>query len=200
MGKCHFCKAKISGQYPLVELLSAFAAAAAALKFGITPTGCIIYALSAALIVITFIDLEFKIIPNVISFPGMIFGLLLGIAAQYTPYFTTPLTESAWDSLLGFLCGGGFFYAIGAVYYICTKRVGLGGGDIKLMSMTGAILGVNSVPPSIFIGSMLGAVIGILLMTIGGNGRHTEIPFGPWLAAGVFAFLYADTSLFQIIP
>ena len=78
-GRCHSCKKPISGQYPLVELLSATAALASCIQFGFTLTSLIVYLLCAALIVITFIDFEFKIIPNVISFPGMIFGLLLGI-------------------------------------------------------------------------------------------------------------------------
>lgn len=197
LGKCSFCKTRISGQYPLVELLSAAFAFASILHFGPTITGVIVYILCATLIVITFIDLEFKIIPNVISFPGMIIGLLLGIFSQYTGLLNWPLTQDAFDSLLGFLLGGGFFYVISLFYYLCTKRIGLGGGDIKLLAMCGAVLGVSSVPPTIFAGSLAGASIGILLMVIKGSGRHTEIPFGPWLSLGALLYIFTDLSIFR---
>lgn len=196
-GRCGFCKSRISGQYPFVELLSAALAFLSILRFGPTPTAAIVYALSATLLVITFIDLEFKIIPNVISFPGMIFGLLLGIFSQYTGLLLWPLTQSALDSLVGFLLGGGFFYCISLGYYLIAKRVGLGGGDIKLLAMTGAILGVSSVPPTIFAGSLLGAVVGITMMLLKGGGRHTEIPFGPWLSLGALLYMFGDLSIFR---
>ena len=198
MGRCAFCKTRISGKYPLVEALSAAFAFMTCLTFGSNITALIVYLLCASLIVITFIDLEFKIIPNVISFPGMTFGLLLGIASQYSGgLIQWPLTQSAWDSLLGFLLGGGFFYVISLFYYLLTKRIGLGGGDIKLLAMTGAILGVESVPPTIFAGSLAGAIIGILLIVIKGSGRHTEIPFGPWLSLGAILYIFVDLSMFR---
>lgn len=197
-GKCYFCRARISGQYPLVELLSAVAALAAYVRFDLTPTGVLVYLLCASLIVITFIDLEFKIIPNVISYPGMTIGLCLGIASQYSEWFVWPITQGALDSLLGFLAGGGFFYVIGKIYFLFSKRVGLGGGDIKLLAMTGAILGLSSVPPTIFAGSLFGAVVGLLTIVIKGGGRHTEIPFGPWLALGAITYIFADMPFFRV--
>jgi len=185
-GKCRGCSTSISGQYTFVELLTGVAALASTLHFGFTPTAAIIFVICASLIAITFIDLEFKIIPNVISFPGMILGLLLGIVSQYSGVISQPLTQSAWDSLTGFLCGGGFFYVVGMLYYAFSKRVGLGGGDIKLLAFTGAILGVDSVIPTIFAGSLVGAVVGLITVALKGGGRHTEIPFGPWLIIYIF--------------
>lgn len=196
--KCRHCREPISGQYPLVELLSALAAAATWIHFGLTPTGLVVYALTAALIVITFIDFEFKIIPDVISFPGMTLGMILGIASQYTGAFDFPVTQSAWDSLVGFLIGAGFFYVISRAYLAATDRVGLGGGDVKLMGMTGAIMGYQSVIPTLFAGSMLGAAVGILTIVVRGGGRHTEIPFGPWLSIGALLYVFADLAFFRI--
>ncbi len=196
-GKCRGCKTKISPQYPVVEALSALAAIETVIRFDVTPTAFVIYALVAALIAITFIDLEHKIIPNLISFPGMTLGLLLGIASQYTHAFQSPpITRDALDSLLGFIVGGGFFHVIGAVYYLFTKRVGLGGGDIKLMAMTGAILGWESVPTTIFMGSLIGSVVGIGMMVVRGGGRHIEIPFGPWLSLGAIIYIFSDIRWF----
>ncbi len=153
-GKCRTCKVQISGQYPFVEALSAIATAATYIQFGLNPTSVVLFLLIETLIVISFIDLEFKIIPNVISFPGITLGLFLGIASQYSGHFSWPLTQSAFDSLVGMYAGGGFFYLIGWVYFYFTKQVGLGGGDVKLMGMTGAILGWQSVAPTIFLGSL----------------------------------------------
>jgi leader peptidase (prepilin peptidase)/N-methyltransferase len=197
-GKCHNCKNSISGQYPLVELLSGAFGVLCYIKFGFNPTGVIIFLLVTSLIVITFIDLELKIIPNVISFPGMIFGLILGVVAQFTDFLSTPLTSGVIDSLLGFFVGGGSFYLIGWLYYLATKRIGLGGGDIKLMAMIGAILGINAIWPTIFFGSLFGAIIGVAAMAFKGGGRHTEIPFGPWLALGCLIHLFTNIAIFQM--
>lgn len=197
-GKCRGCKESISGQYPFVELLTGIAAVACLLYFGMTPTAVVLFAVCASLIAITFIDLEFKIIPNLISFPGMTLGLLLGIASQYTGLFGEPLTQSAWDSLTGFLCGGGFFYVVGMAYYAFSKRVGLGGGDIKLLAFTGATLGVDSVIPTIFAGSLVGAVVGVATVALKGGGRHTEIPFGPWLSLGAVIYIFIDLPFLRL--
>lgn len=205
LGKCRTCKAPISGQYPAVELLSAVFAVICFERFGYTPTGAVIFALSLTLLVISFIDFEFKLIPNVISYPGITFGLLLGIVAQYTTLFHCPphtiywpITQSALDSLVGMLAGGGFFWLIGEGYYLVTKQEGIGGGDVKLMAMTGAILGWQSVAPTIFAGSVSGAIIGILVMVVTGKGRKTEIPFGPWLSLGAILYMFADLPYFRM--
>jgi leader peptidase (prepilin peptidase) / N-methyltransferase len=196
-GKCRECRHPISGRYPLVELLGAAAGAASYIHFGVTPTAFVIFALLLALIAITFIDFEFRIIPDVISIPGIALGLLLGIAAQFTEYFpchfsTCVLTQSAWDSLLGFLFGAGFFEAVGLIYERIAKREGIGYGDVKLLGMTGAILGWRSVAPTIFVGSVIGAVVGIVVMLMSGTGRKTEIAFGPWLSVGAVIYIFGN--------
>lgn len=203
-GKCRTCRSKISGQYPLVELLSGIAAVGVALRFGVTPVGFVVYALLLSLIVITFIDFEFRIIPNVISFPGITLGLLLGIAAEYSHFFSCqrselycPMTTGAMDSLVGMLIGGGFFELIGRGYEWWAKREGIGGGDVKLMAMTGAIMGWRSVAPTIFMGSLVGAVIGVAVALLQGTGRKTEIAFGPWLAVGAVLYIFADLPYFR---
>jgi leader peptidase (prepilin peptidase)/N-methyltransferase len=193
-GKSRHSGKPISGKYPLIEALTALVAVGTFIKFGLTPTGIVVFALAAALIAITWIDLEFLIIPNVISYPGMTLGLLLGILSQYTGWFTFPITQSAVDSLMGFLVGGGFFFVVGQGYYLATKRVGLGGGDIKLMGMTGAFLGIGSILPTILIGSVAGVIVGVFTIIISGGGRHSEIPFGPWLSLGAAVYMFADPT------
>lgn len=195
--KCRTCKAPISGQYPLVELLSGFAIVASFLFTEDVPTAILVYALTATLIVITFIDLEHKIIPNKISYPGIVIGLAVGLWQEFFPTFSYPVTTGMLDSVYGFLLGGGFFYVIGELYYYATKRDGLGGGDIKLMAMTGALLGWRSIPPTIFVGSLAGALVGIVLMLFRGANRQLEIPFGPWLSLGVLLYVFGDLPFFR---
>ncbi len=198
--KCRTCQAPISGRYPFVEILSGMLAAFCGLKFGVTPTGILLYFFSATLLAITFIDFDHKIIPNVISFPGMTFGLFLGCFNQYTTFFESPLTNGACDSLLGLIAGGGFFWLVSELYYLLKGAVGLGGGDIKLTAMIGAILGVESIIPTIFAASLIGAPYGVAVILIKGSGRNTEIPFGPFLALGALIFIFFDLPLLRILP
>ena len=199
--KCKACKATISGRYPFVEFLSTIAGVQCYLKFELSPTALLIYVLTASLIVITFIDFDEKIIPNVITFPGMIIGLVLGCISQFYPnLFADPITTGAMDSLLGFVFGGLFFLVIGEVYYRLTGVVGLGGGDIKLTAMICSIMGIDALIPTVFGGSVLGAIVGLALMVLQGTGRKTEIAFGPWLAIGALVFIFFDFPLFRILP
>ncbi len=197
LAKCRSCKKSISGQYPFVEILSAIAAVECFLKFGLNATGILIYFFTVCLIVITFIDLEFKIIPDVISFPGVIIGLLIGAINQYYHFFSEPVSQSAFESLVGMFAGGGFFYLISWGYYLATKEIGLGGGDIKLMGMVGAFFGWKAIAPTIFMGSLFGSVIGIFLMLFKGGSRKSEIPFGPWLSLGALIYLFTDINVFR---
>lgn len=198
-GRCKCGKERISVVYPAVELLGCFFAVLTYYEFGgINLTSLLVYLLCVTLVVITFIDLEFKIIPNRITYPGIIFGLVIGGIAQYDPFlFDFPITTGLVDSGIGLLIGGGFFYAISYIYYLWKNKVGLGGGDIKMMAMTGALLGWQSIFPTIFIGSLLGSVIGITFMFVKKGDRYTEIPFGPWLALGnlLYIFVMKDTTM-----
>jgi leader peptidase (prepilin peptidase)/N-methyltransferase len=131
--------------------------------------------LFSTLLVVTFIDLEHKIIPDSITLPGMGLGLLAA---------STVLPPGFIDSLIGLLLGGGFFYLIAVV-----SRGGMGGGDIKLIAMIGAFLGWQNVLMTIFVGALAGSVVGIFLMIFRGKGRKYAVPFGPFLALGAVVSL-----------
>jgi leader peptidase (prepilin peptidase)/N-methyltransferase len=197
--KCRYCKERISGEYPLVEALTAFAAIASYIQFGGTLTALIIFLFTATLIVISFIDFHHKIIPNVISFPGMAFGLCLGIFSQFSNTLHPPLTQSAFDSLLGFLIGGGLFYSIAYGYYFVTKRHGMGMGDVKLMGFIGAMLGWESIYPTVIVGSCAGGVFGIMIMLLAGGNGKSEIPYGPWLSLGAIIYMFLDIPFFRLV-
>lgn len=185
-GRCRACGAKFSPRYLLVEFLTGLAAMAVLAHFGWTATAAVSFVFVAALIVITFIDLDHQIIPDVISLPGIVVGLVAAIV----------LGEPPWtDSLIGLLLGGGALWAVAEGYYRLTGRDGMGGGDIKLLAMVGAFLGWRAVPVTLLVGSLAGSLIGIALITLHGGDRRAAIPFGPFLAAGAVSALFFGQQL-----
>jgi len=186
-GRCRACGEAIGLRYPLVELLTAVAFVALFVRFGITIDFGVAAAFVAALIAISFIDLDHRIIPDVISLPGIVIGFVLALIG---------LGPSWQDSLGGILIGGGFLWAVAEAYYRATGREGMGGGDIKLLAMVGAFLGWQSVLLVLLISSLTGSVVGGLLMFVRGEDSKLPIPFGPFLAAGAVVALFWGDAVF----
>ncbi len=185
-GRCRSCGGRISVRYPVVEALTGVLFVLLAQRFGCSPYLGIAALLVAALIVITFIDIDHQIIPDVISLPGIVVGLLVS-ALGYGPPFV--------DSALGALCGGGILYAVAFGYHALTGREGMGGGDIKLLAMIGAFLGWRGVLVTLVLGSFSGAVVGVTLMLARGADTRLPIPFGPFLALGAVCGLFFGEHL-----
>jgi leader peptidase (prepilin peptidase)/N-methyltransferase len=185
-GKCRNCGCPISFRYPVVEILTALMALLSVWKFGATLQGLGAFTFICALIVITFIDIDHQIIPDVISLPGIPIFLLAAIFIMGVPWL---------DAILGVLCGGGILYAIAAGYELITKREGMGGGDIKLLGMLGAFLGWKSLPFILLVSSLTGAVIGIALMAAKGRDMKYAVPFGPFLSMAAALYLFVGESL-----
>lgn len=144
-GRCASCSASIPARYLILELLSGFFAVCCYLRFGTSISALVAFSIVSALIVITFIDLDYMIIPNLITYPGTTLGLLLGVASSLFPTSSLlplqqPFTQSIWESLLGILFGAGTLYLVWWLYLVLRKREGLGLGDIKLLAMLGAFL------------------------------------------------------------
>ncbi len=172
-GRCSGCQKGISFRYPVVELLTGLVALFLWHRFGPSLSFLIYFVFSCSMIVVTFIDLAHRIIPDVISLPGIV----LGFASSFI------LPNLSWpDSLLGIIAGGGILYLVTWGYYLITKKVGMGGGDIKLLAMIGAFLGWQAIPFVIFLSALTGSVIGIIFILMKGKGRNYQIPFGPFLA------------------
>ncbi|MCI5066299.1 prepilin peptidase [bacterium] len=195
LGRCTHCKEKISLRYPLVEILSACSAWFCYASFE-PLTAITAYIFVAALIVISFIDLEYFIIPNVISYPGVAFGVLIGVEQEFfgalqSPPFVGSIEESLW----GILTGAGILFSISFFYIKVRKKQGLGLGDVKLLAATGATFGVQGAFYTIFIGSLLGSVLGISLILIGRGKWSSYIPFGPYLAVANILFLFSAHEL-----
>jgi leader peptidase (prepilin peptidase) / N-methyltransferase len=181
-GKCRSCKSTISMQYPLIEILTAFLFLAVEIHEG---WGLSLFLrgwpFAAALIAITFIDLEHRIIPDRLSLGGLALGL---VTCWITP-------EPGWLScLLGALFGFTFFYSIAWFYQRMLGKAGLGGGDIKLLAMIGAFVGPYGVLITILISSVSGSLIGIGWALASGknNVMKQMIPYGPFLVLGALYY------------
>ncbi len=196
-GKCRNCENKISMRYPFVELLTAFLFLLFYRKLGLTFELFITVLFVSALIVIAFIDLDFQIIPDVLSIGGLIAGLALAI---FRPMFLHLDPKFGFlDALYGVLIGGGILFVIAYGYQLITKREGMGGGDIKLLAMIGAFCGFKGVIFSLVSGSCLGTIVGIPLMLINKKDTKYALPFGPFLSIGAVIYLLKGNALIQIV-
>ena len=193
-GKCRNCHTGISVRYPLVELMGGLFAVCVYLKFNLTLEALTAYIFIAALLVITFIDIDHRIIPDVISLPGIPMGFAASLFVSSIHYL---------DSIIGILVGGGSLLIVAWVYNLLTKKEGMGGGDIKLLAMIGAFIGWKGVLLTIFLSSAIGTVSGLLLMLRSRKTMKMAIPFGPFLSIGAIIYIFFGKELifwyFQII-
>ena len=186
-GRCRNCGSKISIQYPVVEFLTGLIYLIIYLIYGLSVQSLVYIILSSALIIIAFIDLQEQIIPDVISLPGIVVGLILSFIVPYISFI---------NSALGALVGGGIILIIAWVGSIIFKKEAMGGGDVKLAAMIGAFLGWRYIIISLFLGFFLGALTGIILIITKIKKREDAIPFGPFIALGsIITLLWGEKIL-----
>jgi len=181
-GKCRDCKEGISVIYPIIEAITALLLLAGFIKFGLTFDFLVYAVVAPALVIITAIDIEHQIIPDVITLPGIILGLAAG---SYTIGYI--------DSFWGFLLGGGLFYLLAVL-----SNGGMGGGDIKYIASAGALVGWQQVLLIIFIGAFLGSLVGLFQIAMQKKSRKSLIPFGPFLAAATLITLFYGNLLIKL--
>jgi leader peptidase (prepilin peptidase) / N-methyltransferase len=192
-GKCRYCENKISKRYPFIELLTGALFLMFYTKLGLTLELFVTLLFVILLIVIAFIDLEFQIIPDVLSIGGLVAGLVLAV---FRPMFLHLGPKFGFlDALYGVLIGGGVLFVIAYGYQLITKREGMGGGDIKLLAMIGAFIGIKGGVFSLVAGSLLGTIVGIPLMLAKKQDTKYAIPFGPFLSLGALMFLFSGDRL-----
>jgi len=180
-GRCRNCKASISLRYPLVELMTGILSIAILFMFGLTLEGVVYFVFISSLLVITFIDIDHKIIPDIITLPG----IPIGLAASFVlPDMTFK------SSLLGLLAGGGSLLLVAWTYSLITHKEGMGGGDIKLLGMIGTFIGWKGVIFTIFASSLAGTLVGIFVMLLKGKNLKFAIPFGPFLSIGAMSYVF----------
>ena len=184
-GKCAFCKKKISIRYPLVELSNALFYVYFFWQFSLQYEFFIFSAISSALIAIFFIDMDFQIIPDLITLPGIVIGLAVSFL---------PDGMGIINALIGFLVGGGSLYLVAMLGEFLFKKESMGGGDIKMSAMLGAFLGWQKVLLIFISSAVIGLVVSISLMVVSEKIRKDRvIPFGPFLAlAAVLSICYGD--------
>ena len=203
-GKCAFCSAPISWRYPMVEVLTSISAILAIMRFGPTPTAFLIFVFACALIVITYIDLDYMIIPDLISLPGTVIGILIGLVQSFLTYngepiFLFPVVPNVMQSIYGVLFGAGVLYFFAKIYIFLRKKDGLGLGDVKLLALVGALLGPASSYFTIMVGSLVAIIIMVPTMLITKKSIQNYLPFGPFLAVAAFAYAMGlGDSYFEI--
>jgi len=186
-GKCRNCGIPISFRYPLVETISGLTALSVFMKFGLSAEGLIYFVFISALLVMTFIDIDHRIIPDTISLPGIPIGFLLASLVLPSMNYKT--------SLAGILTGGGSLLAVAWIYNLITKKEGMGGGDIKLLAMIGAFTGWKGVLFTIFVASATGTLAGIAVMLKTKKDMKLAVPFGPFLSIGAILYIFFGTAL-----
>lgn len=186
-GKCKNCKTSISIRYPLIELVTALVSVAVAYTFGPSIQTFFALILSWALIALTMIDFDHQLLPDDITFPL----LWLGIGISFFGLFT-----NLGASVLGAIFGYGSLWLVYIVFKLVTGKQGMGHGDFKLLGMFGAWLGYQYLPLIIVMSSLVGAIIGIILVIFYSHDRAKPIPFGPYLAiAGWICLLWGQELL-----
>jgi leader peptidase (prepilin peptidase) / N-methyltransferase len=194
-GHCRHCGVAIPWRYPLVELAGGLMALALWHTF---PDRLVLLAYGPfclALVALTAIDLEHRLLPDAITLPGIILGLLLSLVLPHLSFG---------EAAAGALVGAALFSGIAWLYEKWAGRRGLGGGDVKLLAMIGAFLGVKALPLVILVSAGLGLLTG-LLQVLGqapgprGQWRTISLPYGPFLAAGACCYLFWGEKLLNLL-
>ena len=193
-GSCRHCHQRISPRYLVVEALTAASTVVILARFGIGLVGLVYVAFVCALIVASFVDLEFQIIPDEISLGGLVIGVLLSVLIPAL-HGTDSRLLSLERSVIGLLVGGGVLYATGLLGDLVFRKESMGGGDIKLLAMAGSILGWKLVLVTFFIAPMLAVVPGLAVLLFK---RSHVIPYGPFLSLGLVGSLFYGEAILRV--
>jgi len=173
-GKCSSCKGHISMQYPLVEMLTALLTFAVVWRLGWSEQALAALLLTWGLVALSSIDYQTQLLPDDITLPLLWCGLILNIFSVFTS-----LQNAVIGAVLGYLA----LWAIYWLYKLLTQKEGMGYGDFKLLAALGAWMGWQALPIIIIFSSLVGAVIGVLLMILHRRDAQVPLSFGPFLAA-----------------
>jgi leader peptidase (prepilin peptidase) / N-methyltransferase len=206
-GKCRACKAKISPLYPSVEFLAGALFLLCYFVFGPTILAAKWAAFAALLIVLTITDVRERILPNAVNFMGFGIGLLFSLFTRSTDGTAMWLSNKMFDfpppvpilslvdALAGALVGSGLLWIVSEGYFRLRGHEGMGLGDVKMMLMIGAFLGVKRTLLTVLAGSLLGSVVGLLLILVMRKGRNYELPFGTFLGIAALLVVFFGTPV-----
>ncbi len=184
-GRCGNCKEPISLRYPAIELLTAGLSMLVAwqMGFGLATAGMLV--LTWALICLSMIDADTQLLPDIIVLPLLWLGLILNSFGVYTD-----LNTALWGAVAGYLS----LWSVYWLFKLVTGKEGMGYGDFKLLAMLGAWGGWQVLPLTILLSSLVGAILGIIILKARGANNSTPLPFGPYLAiAGWIALIWGET-------
>jgi leader peptidase (prepilin peptidase)/N-methyltransferase len=205
-GRCRKCKTRISALYPTVELGTGLLFVACYLAFGVTAEGLKWAVFAALMVVLTVTDYRERILPDKVNFIGLGLGLLLSLFTQpvdgtalwlsnHLFAFPPPMPVISFaDALLGAVTASGLLWLVAEGYFRARGREGMGLGDVKMMAMAGAFLGLQRALLTILLGSLLGSLIGMAVIAIGRKGRDFELPFGTFLGAGAMLVVFFGSA------
>ncbi|MBI1422773.1 MAG: prepilin peptidase [Gammaproteobacteria bacterium] len=181
-GRCKACKTPISARYPVIETISALLTFVSAWKFGVSYAFLFAACLSWALLCLTMIDYDHMYLPDQITLPFLWLGLMLNLQGMYTDLHS---------AVIGAIAGYLSLWSVYHVFKLATGKEGMGFGDFKLLALFGAWFGWQMLPAIILLSSLIGAVVGILLIVLKLHQKGKPIPFGPYLAgAGWVAMMW----------
>ena len=191
--RCRHCGGAIAWRYPMVELTTAVLSAVVIAMLGATPEGAAGLVLTWALIAATGIDFEHQLLPDQITLPLLWLGLALNLMFG--------LFATLEDAVIGAIVGYGALWLVFQTFRVLTGKEGMGFGDFKLLGALGAWLGWQVLPLIILLASLVGAVVGVILMIAMRHGREVPIAFGPYLAAaGWIAMIWGDDIIRWWLP
>ncbi|WP_286742644.1 prepilin peptidase [Pseudoalteromonas sp. UBA2102] len=181
-GKCANCSNPISARYPIVEAITALLSLVIAYSFGATEHALLYIFVTWILVALTFIDIDHMLLPDQLTLPLVWLALIAAVMG---------ITISPGDAIVGAACGYLSLWSVFWLFKLLTGKEGMGYGDFKLLAVFGALLGWQSLLTIILLSSVVGAIIGIALLSIQGKDKATPIPFGPYLAiAGWITLLW----------
>jgi len=172
-GRCRKCRQRISLRYPIVEILTMGLFLLHYAVFGVTALFVVRLLFACALVVLFAIDLEHQILPDVITLPGIVAGVICSLA----------LPPGVVSSLAGMVAGGGILFVIAEVWSRLRNVEAMGFGDVKMLAMVGAVLGLELVIVTFVLSSFLGGIAGVVLVVSGRGTMASKVPFGTFLAA-----------------
>ncbi len=186
-GKCRGCKTPISWQYPLVEAFTGILFALVVWRFGVSWQAAAALVATGMFVAMSGIDIRTTLLPDSLTLPLLWFALLLSLA----PVFVAPD-----QAILGAVVGYLSLWSVYWLFKLLTGKEGMGFGDFKLLAAIGAFCGWKAILPVVLMSSVIGAIVGSVLLAVQGRDRATPIPFGPYLAAaGWVQLLFGETLL-----
>lgn len=185
LGRCRSCGQRISVRYPVVEAVTASLTAAAILRYGLTLVGLEVVVFTWSTLALGLIDLDHQILPNVLTYPTLIFGLTVSFFGGLVPLA---------HSVAGAIVGAALPAAVILLYRVLRGEDGMGWGDVKYLAAIGAVVGLTECLWVLVCAAVFGALFGVVLMATGRGSAKTALPFGTFLALAVLIRLYTPES------